>query len=196
MANAARMKVPYSILDDLNHAPAKLNTAERMILFSLVLGLRPYMSLEIGTLWGGSAQIICAALDMIGEGGLVCVDPNPQLSEQTHDRIIHRVNVITGSSPQDVPPGPFDFIFIDGDHSGEAVARDLSRSLEVASVGAYILLHDDHHPAVHNAINASLRAHPRTLTDCGLLSVGQTHEVCAEGNLWGGLRLLHFTRNN
>lgn len=184
--------IPFSILCDINDAPAKLTPQERMLLYSLVLATAPAMALEIGTLWGGSAQIICAAMDVLGEGGIVTVDPEPKLDEQTFKRVCHRTEIVTGKSPKDVPAGPFNFIFIDGDHHGEAVARDIHRALEVAAPDAYILIHDYHFHEVRQAVQSAVRARPRELVDCGLVSKEKTFEACDEGAVWGGLRLLRI----
>lgn len=56
-------------------APVHMLPPERVLLYSTVFGVRPERCLEIGTLHGGSAVITVAALDDIGSGKLVCVDP-------------------------------------------------------------------------------------------------------------------------
>jgi predicted O-methyltransferase YrrM len=51
-------------------APVQQLMPERLLLYSLICGLRPERTLEIGTLYGGSTMIICAASTMSeGLGG-------------------------------------------------------------------------------------------------------------------------------
>jgi predicted O-methyltransferase YrrM len=174
-------------IETVERAPAKLLPEEKLMLFSLVLGLRPAMALEIGTLWGGSAQIIVTALDMNGAGALACVDPAPQINAATLVAISHRAHVLVGRSPESVPVGPFDFVFIDGDHSTEGVLRDGVRAVEVLAPMGSILFHDNHHKPVSDGIDALLFMHAERLVDCGVITSGETWEA---GVRWGGFRLV------
>src|SRR5688572_15655865 len=54
---------PSSALEVLSWAPAWLTGSERLLLFTLIYSLRPERYLEIGTLQGGSALIVSAAMD-------------------------------------------------------------------------------------------------------------------------------------
>ncbi|MGI8624457.1 MAG: class I SAM-dependent methyltransferase, partial [Solirubrobacteraceae bacterium] len=64
-------------------APAWMPPYERVVLHGLTVGLAPRQILEIGTFQGGSTLIMCAALDDLGEGRIVCVDPHPRLADDT-----------------------------------------------------------------------------------------------------------------
>lgn len=65
-------------------------------------------------------------------------------------------------------PGSLDFVYIDGDHSFEAVRQDLAMAIEVVRTGGLICL-DDHHmgkwwgDGVVRALNETLGAHPQGL---------------------------------
>ena len=183
-------------------APAELLLPERLLLYSLVRGLRPQRSLEIGTHFGGSTTIISAALDDIGAGRLVCVDPNPLVPDDVWAGVAHRAALIRGWSPDalveayTLAGGEFQFIFIDGDHTHTGVVRDVEGVLEVAAPGAHLLFHDSHYWEVANAIDDCLGRWPTRLVNAGTLSMSSTEPMAApDGTVsrWGGLRLLRVS---
>ncbi len=174
--------------------------SERVVLYSAVFGLRPRRCLEIGTHKGGSAAIIVAALDDIGEGTLACVDPNPLVAPEHWRQVAHRATLHAGGSPDVLPAarqaagGPFDFALIDGDHEVEGVIRDVEGVLPLLSDTAYLLFHDAHFSPVREGIDRMLARHGRRLTDCGMLSAEQTPDGENPGVSWGGLRMVKFCR--
>jgi len=188
-------------IDVIHTAPAQLLMAERLLLYALVIGLRPQRCLEVGTAQGGSAIIICAALDEIGLGQLVMVDPAPQIAPEHWARMAHRAVLVTGPSPEalsearQLAGSQFDFVFIDGDHSFDGVLKDIEGVMTLLDTGGYICFHDAHYFEVKEAIDEALRRYP-FLVDCGM--------VCKEANptdhfyksrrvMWAGFRLLRFT---
>ena len=179
-------------------APAHLTKQERMVLYALTIGLRPERVLEIGTLHGGSAQVICAGLDDVDRGRMVCVDPAPQVSPETWALVEHRSQLIAGPSPGALAEavglagGRFDFAFIDGDHSREGVERDLDGILDVVADEAYLVLHDAFHATVREGIDAVLARAGGRLSDAGLVANEPT--IDPNGYWWGGLRMLRFRR--
>ncbi len=190
-------------LETIWPAPAAMLVPERLLLYSLILGLRPQLCLEIGSFRGGSSAIICAALDDAGGGRLVCVDPEPRMADDLWQAIAHRAVMYTGPSPHvlaDVARAEgssFDFAFIDGDHQRQAVLADIEAVLPLLADGAYLLFHDCHFSEVASAISEALSNYPQQLQDCGVLSVLATGhpEDLPEGvemPAWGGLRLLRF----
>lgn len=182
---------PLAFLAD---APVLMLAPERLLLYSLVVALRPRRVLEIGTHRGGSAMIITAALDEVGSGALVCVDPAPVIEPVHWRQIAHRATLLTGPSPDVLgqaragAAAPFDFALIDGDHACAGVMRDVEGVLPIVADGAYLLFHDAHFPEVAAAIERELAAHPGRLIDCGMLSVERS--VDSDDTVWGGLRLL------
>lgn len=185
-------------------APAEQLLPERLLIYTLILSLQPENCLEIGTHWGGSASIICAAMDDVGCGHLTCVDPQPLIGPETWDRIKHRINLIQGMSPDILPQAleqsgsPFDFALIDGDHTYYGVVKDVEGVLPCLADEAYLIFHDSHYFEIDNAINEVLRRHASQLRDCGNLSVlanSEDREVNGRPVQWGGLRLLRFNRN-
>ena len=171
---------------------------ERVLLYGVVAGLAPKRTLEIGTFLGGSALIIAAALDDVDAGPMWCVDPEPQVAEEDWARIEHRATMIAKRSPEaltearELAGGPFDFALIDGDHSLDAVRRDIAGTLPVLADQAWVLFHDSHFQGVRDAVDEVVAAHPSQLDDGGLLSRHSTTDD--NGVVWGGLRLLRFNR--
>jgi predicted O-methyltransferase YrrM len=176
-----------------------MSYSERVVLYSTVLGLRPTRSLEIGTHRGGSASIIVAALDDVGSGTLVCVDPNPLVVPELWAQLAHRASLIAGSSPDVLPEalkaagGRFDFALIDGDHEEDGVVRDIEGVLPLLADEAHLLFHDAHLTTVEAGINRMLTQYRKHLVDGGMLSSERTPDE-RPGICWGGLRMLRFSR--
>ena len=184
----------------IHDAPILMTWSERVVLYSTVFGLRPRRSLEIGTHKGGSALIIVAALDDLGAGSLACVDPNPLIAPEHWNQVSHRATLLAGGSPEVLPRareaacGPFDFALIDGDHERKGVIRDIEGVLPLLADSAYMLFHDAHNGPVREGIDQMLGKYRFHLVDCGMLSVEETPDGANEGVVWGGLRMLRFSR--
>lgn len=176
---------------DLLSIPAKLSPQERTVLYALVRGLAPACVLEIGVFEGGSSRIIHRALADNGLGMLVSVDPEPRTDLAD---LGQNVRLIKGSSPQALPDAfqafqtKFDFAFIDGNHSHEAVVADTMGTLPYLAEEAYLLYHDHWHPTVASGIDACLASDKR-LSDCGVLARSQSQDSWGR---WGGMRLLRY----
>ncbi|MEM4283839.1 MAG: class I SAM-dependent methyltransferase [Candidatus Caldarchaeum sp.] len=188
-------------LEVLHTTPAQLAMSERLLLYALVYGLRPSRCLEIGTAQGGSALITCAALDRLGAGQLIIVDPSPQIAPEHWARMAHRAVLIEQPSPQALPQAyqvaqsRFDFVFIDGNHHFEYVLQDIEGVLPFLKEGAYILLHDAHYFEVAEAVAVALQRHPH-LVDCGMISTEAniTNDFYkGKRVIWAGFRLLRFS---
>jgi len=170
-------------------APAIMRYAERVMIYALVLGLEPERVLEIGTAHGGTAWIIVQAMDDVGRGELICVDPEPTWTWEINDDIAHRATLVTGKSPGALAEcarlagGPFDLVLIDGDHSTDAVRADVEGVLPYVSGRGRLVFHDWHHPPVWDAIQTSLAWHTN-LFDAGRLTVA---EIPYLGQSQGGL---------
>lgn len=184
-------------------APVWMSMHERVLLYGLVVGLQPRCTLEIGTFKGGSTLIITAALDDLDTGEIICVDPEPHVADEDWAAVRHRAKMVAEPSPPGVTSArelasePFDFAFIDGDHTLEGVCRDIDATLPVLADSAHLLFHDAHYYEVREAIDAAVVTYGERLIDAGLVSVFKTDDTPApDGSevAWGGLRLLRFRR--
>jgi predicted O-methyltransferase YrrM len=191
-------------LDVLAAAPVWMSSAERLLLFSLVYTLRPRCYLEIGTLHGGSAAIVSAALDALDmPARMVLMDPQPQIEPALWDNLARRAVLVQGRSPAALPQAaqaagePFDFVLIDGDHSRRGTLADLQGVVGHCRSGAYLLCHDCFYSAVEEAIDEFVLTSPTPVVDFGPF----TRETTAgnpssarnrepSGEPWGGIRVL------
>jgi predicted O-methyltransferase YrrM len=198
------MEVRPSRFDVIYTAPALMTLSERVILYSLVFGLRPQRCLEIGSNKGGSSLIISAALDDIGAGHLVCVDFDPQIATEHWQQLVHHTTLLKGTSPDilgqalDAAGGKFNFVLIDADHELPGVIRDIEGVLPLLEDEAYMIFHDAHYYQVSQGIDQMLVKYKNRLSDCGMLSVERTPEGRVENGqpvIWGGLRMLRQRRS-
>jgi predicted O-methyltransferase YrrM len=109
------------------------------------LGPGPVRGLEIGRWDGGSTFLIAAALPE--DGKLISIDKDLKSELKAKTRLaehgLHtKVAFITANSDDVNPCGPYDFIFIDGDHSYDGVKRDHLRFGAHVRVGGFIAHHD------------------------------------------------------
>jgi cephalosporin hydroxylase len=186
-------------LDILGSAPVWMSRAERLLLFSLTYTLRPRCYLEIGTLHGGSAAIVNAALDVLGlPTKMVLVDPKPQIEEALWAALAPRAVLVQGFSPAVLPQAAqaagerFDFVLIDGDHSRQGALADLQGVAACCRNGAYLLCHDCFYPEVEQAIDEFVLTSTTPVVDFGPFTRETTSGDVPVGDTlpWGGIRLL------
>jgi predicted O-methyltransferase YrrM len=188
-------------MDVMNWAPAALSPSERLLLYSLTFCLRPVRYLEIGTLHGGSALIVAAAMDAIGtEGRMICVDLHPQIAPEHLSRLEKRATFLEGRSPDVLPlaektaGGRFDLAFIDGDHTYSGALADADAVISVMSEPrAYVVFHDAFNPDVQRALDDFVAGHQARLIDFGILTreVSWTRGEDSDAQTpWGGLRVM------
>lgn len=186
------------------NAPSEMSISERLFLYSLVRGARPHRILEIGTNLGGSAAIMCAALEDIAgltpgakhDGKMVGVDPFPRIQVAPAD-FFGRFSLVKQPSPEGIAEaarlagGPFDFALIDGIHIHDQVIKDVEGLLPHFDVGGYLLFHDAFHHGVSEAIARMLERHPQ-LHDCGYPCGKPALNVADSEVAYGGFRMLRL----
>ncbi|MEM7331957.1 MAG: class I SAM-dependent methyltransferase [Chloroflexota bacterium] len=191
-------------MDILKTAPVWMTRAERLLVYTMVFTLRPSRYLEIGTLKGGSALIVNAAMNALkSDGKLVCLDPKPQIAPEHMEILKPRTTVITGYSPQDLGKaqdaagGPFDLVLIDGDHSYNGLMRDANGVLPHVADGAYLLFHDSLFTEVSRGLHDFANQHTNILTDFGTMTREVTYQQRDDGSQlqWGGIRMMQVRRN-
>ena len=195
-------QIDLTSLEVIKWTPAWLSRAERLTIYTLCFSLRPRRYLEIGTFQGGSALIVAAAMDTVrSDGCMYCVDPNPRMTPENWARIEHRATLFTGYSPDILPEvyakagGPFDFVFIDGDHTYNGVLRDAEGVLPYVTAGTYLLFHDSFFPEVKQGLHDFATRYCERVADCGPITREVT--IQQEPNQvpvpWGGLHLMRVT---
>jgi predicted O-methyltransferase YrrM len=175
--------------------PSEMSIPERLFLYALVRGSRPERALEIGSYKGGSAAIICAAMQDNQHGRLIGVDPKPRIT--VPEGAFHgRFRLIPRPSPEAiglawaVAGGPFDFVLIDGLHIYDQVKEDIAGCLPHLADGAYLLFHDAFHHGVSEAIREAVQE-LASLHDCGYVCA--TPDTSQDALVaYGGFRLLRY----
>ncbi len=193
-------QIDLGYLDVIRWAPCWMTRAERLLIFTLIFGLRPERYLEIGTFQGGSALIVNAALQASqNPAPMVCVDPDPQIAPEHRQRLAPRMILLKGYSPNVLPEacdragGKFDFVLIDGDHSYHGVLRDAEGVLDVLAPRAYLLFHDAFHVDIAQALDEFVRRHRNEVLDFGPLTREVTFQKRGAEEVpvyWGGLRII------
>ncbi len=191
-------------MEILTTAPVWMTRAERLLMYTMTFTLRPSRYLEIGTLHGGSALIVNAAMNALNsDGKIVCLDPKPQISPENLEILKPRATVITGYSPQDLGKaqdmagGPFDLVLIDGDHTYDGLMRDANGVLPYVADGAYLLFHDSLFSEVSRGLNDFANRHANILTDFGTMTREVTYQEREDGAKiqWGGIRMMQVRRS-
>lgn len=120
-------------------------TQDIVMLLKLALCAKPKQLLEIGSFRGYTAFYL--AQNVGPDARIVTVDRYPEHGEayrQTAEagRIERRVGDMAPGLFANDPPGSFDLIFIDADHSYAGVRRDTELALPLISASGYIAWHD------------------------------------------------------
>lgn len=134
----------------------QLTVAERMLLYRLARGLHGAPNLvEIGSYVGGSSQFLAAAASET-DGRLYCIDTwqNDAMTAGARDTFDEFKNNVARYGDVVIPlrgrsavearkfNRVVDLLFIDGDHSYEAVKIDLTAWVHRLRAGAIVVFHD------------------------------------------------------
>lgn len=156
--------------------PSDMCIPDRIMLYALIRGLRPYGVLEIGVRWGGGAKIIAAALeDSGGPGRAIGIDPAPEVFRGKPRDLFGRYELLRGYSPKAIPDAvaklgrPFDLVIIDAVHTHDHVLEDLKGAMPHVAIGGHILVHDAYHVGIDQAVSEVLAGHQASV-DCGFLT--------------------------
>lgn len=139
----------------LDHGVASLRFDEAALLYRLVRDAGTATIVEIGRFKGGSTLLMAAAmaagstlwsydLHIPARPDLVGADLDAELAAALQRLgVDDGVNLVIGDSRTvDIPPGPFDVLFIDGDHSYEGAKADVERWGPHVREGGHLLVHD------------------------------------------------------
>ena len=139
----------------LDHGVASLRFDEAALLYRLARDAGTATIVEIGRFKGGSTLLMAAAmaagstlwsydLHIPARPDLVGADLDAELAAALQRLgVDDGVNLVIGDSRTvDIPPGPFDVLFIDGDHSYEGAKADVERWGLHVREGGHLLVHD------------------------------------------------------
>jgi len=173
--------------------PSDMCVADRILLYALVRGLRPERVLEIGVRWGGGARIISSALEDVGAGKAVGIDPSPEQFRAKASELFGRYELVSGFSPEITEDavkklgGAVDLALIDAMHTHSHSLADLRGILPFMAEGGHILLHDTFHQGIDHTVSIVLSENAHVV-DCGFIS--RHPEITEAPVAYQGLRLL------
>ncbi len=162
---AASWKEDRAIITDIYKDDDRyggVNPGDRQALYYLIMALKPGNALEVGTHIGASTLHIARALKRLNKGGTVT---SVDIIDVNHAQNAPWKHLGLAKSPKDIANeleclkhigfhvGPcldfmgateqrYDFIFLDGDHTAQAVYKEISAALSRLNTGGTILLHD------------------------------------------------------
>jgi hypothetical protein len=158
----------------------RMSLGERAAVEGLLSCLRPDVSIEIGTLRGGSLTTISAHSGLVhsfdfSRDPAITADrfPNVVFHEGDSHRLLPETLEELARSGTNV-----DFALIDGDHSAHGVRRDLEDLLESPAVGQTVVL-------IHDTLNERVRAGVRDV-DFDRTKVTHVELDFVVGELWDG----------
>lgn len=179
------------------NAQTHLSIPERLLLYTLVRGLKPVRVLEIGSAVGGSAAIMAAAMEDNGQGQIVGLDPL-RLIDTSRPEYFGRFTLLVHAAPDGLEEAhrqagrSFDLVFYDGPNIHQQALLILQKVLPYVSDRAYIVVDNGMHYGVHQAV-VDLANSEKALHDCGFLCA--TPGTYNDRVAYNGLRLLRVDRN-
>ncbi|MCB1018839.1 MAG: glycosyltransferase [Acidobacteria bacterium] len=176
----------------------QMTDSERLALTGLLARLRPALTVEIGSYWGGSLSLISQF-----SRSVISIDIDPATPERCGRR--PNVSYLIGPSTRVAPELlaklsraglPVELILIDADHSEEGVRRDICSVLTYRPVRPMIVvLHDSFNPSCRQGM---LTAPWASSPYCHLVDLDFVpgriieHGGPVDGEMWGGLAIAYF----
>ena len=171
-----------------------MSFGERAALEGVLGQLRPRLSVEIGTYDGGSLGPIAARSGHVHTIDLDDLVPDRERFANVTFHVGDSREVLPGLLADLQERGrPVDFAIVDGDHSAEGVAADLTALLRSSAVAeTVILMHDTMNPGVRAGIEqARVEDHERVIYfEPDFVAGYEFRGGHFDGQVWGGLGLI------
>jgi predicted O-methyltransferase YrrM len=151
------LKLAHSITKKFNLSVwGSIWIEEWAYLYNLVKKHKPKSIIEIGSFYHLSSTAFLKGIEDNKTGHLLSLDisfPNPEF---TYPNVLW--TKLEASSHDILPKliNKYDMVFIDGDHSAEAVIKDIKNSLKILSHNGIIVMHDTNYPPTRAAIKSIL----------------------------------------
>jgi cephalosporin hydroxylase len=116
----------------------------------LIYQVQPDFIIETGTEQGGSAFFFASILDFIGKGKVITIGIN-KFRAPNHRIFNERVIALTGDSVSEdihnqiqgiIKDSQSNIVFLDSDHAGAHVLKELNQYSRYVQVGSYIVVED------------------------------------------------------
>lgn len=154
-------------------------------LYEMVRAWHPRTVLELGTCLGVSAAYIAVGQRRSGGGRIVTVEGYPDLAQRAA-RLWQRLGLLDvevrvgrfdAVLPDVLACGPYDMVFLDGDHSGAATLRYVDEIAAAVTGEVLLVLDDIDYSCGMRRAWSTLRDHPRAVASAdlgrtGLLLIG------------------------
>lgn len=113
-----------------------------MLLFGLILALRPKNILELGVRYGDTTRPMLAAAELVN-AELTSVDLNPtEFKSESKHWVFVQGEAISVLSKLVATDRKFDFVFVDDWHDGEHVWQELELIDKMVGPSSIVALHD------------------------------------------------------
>ena len=140
------------VSNQTNKGLALLQFNEAALLFRLARSRPAAQILEIGRYYGGSAFLFAVAGD--ADSMVTSIDNAPQNDDLLQSALeksglAHKVKlIVSDSAAVEAPTDFYDLIFVDGDHSCEAVLKDYAHWKKAVKPGGWLAFHNATGPPV------------------------------------------------
>jgi cephalosporin hydroxylase len=122
------------------------NPLDAWIYQEILYEIKPDIVIEIGSYYGGSTLYLAHLLDILNNGIVLSIDIDRTNFQASHDRIV----CLTGDSAspailekvQALCQHKTILVIHDGDHSKEAVLRDMHAYADIVSINSYLIVED------------------------------------------------------
>lgn len=112
----------------------------------IIFETKPDLIIEIGSLYGGSTLFLAQMLELLGSGEVLSIDISHDLFMANHPRIRKITadcsDVAVVEQARDLAKGKRVMVIHDGDHTAEAVERDLKLYAPLVTPGMYLIIED------------------------------------------------------